>query len=145
MIHSGRKFLNLNTIITLFYFLPMAIILSLSKDMGGLLFFLIPVICLLFIQEAFYFEITDDYLIVKNIGLPFLKIRYELRDIKSIRIFNSGFKTFSTAQIKINIDNKKTIGFRSASLKKKDWQLLIQDLQERQIEIVLECDSLKLK
>lgn len=123
----------------------MAIILSLSKDMGGLLFFLIPVICLLFIQEAFYFEITDDYLIVKNIGLPFLKIRYKLIDIKSIRIFNSGFRTFSRAQIKVNIDNKKTIGFRSASLKKKDWQLLIQDLQERQIEIVLECDSLKLK
>ena len=123
----------------------MAIILPLAKDMGGLLYFLIPVICLLYIQEAFYFEITDDYLIVKNIGLPFLKIRYELRDIKSIRIFNSGFKTFSTAQIKVNIDNKKTIGFRSASLRKKDWQLLIQDLQDRKIDIVLECDSLKLK
>jgi hypothetical protein len=142
MIYSGRKILNYNTIITLFYFLPMAIIVSLSKNMGNSLFVLIPLICFLFIQEAFYFEISDEFLIVRNIGLPFLKVRYELDRIDSIKISNSGFQTFSLAQLKVNIENKRTIGFRSASLKKKDWQLLIQDLKNRQIKINLMCSIL---
>ena len=144
MIYSGRRFLNLNTIITLFFFLPLVIYASIERNVIGALFVLIPLIFLLYIQEAFYFEISQEILIIKNIGLPFLKIKYDLKKIESIRIFNSGFRTFSLAQFQINIDNKKSIGFRGASLKKKDWQLLIQDLKDRQIEIELECNNLKL-
>lgn len=145
MMYSGRRFLNFNTIITLFFFLPMVIYVSSEQNLAGSLFFLIPLICLLYIQEAFYFEINEKILIIRNIALPFLKIKYDINKIESVRISNSGFKTFSIAQLQIVSGNKKSLGFRSASLKKKDWQSLIQDLKDRQIKIDLKCNNLKLK
>jgi hypothetical protein len=93
---------------------------------------------MLFISEAFYFEITDEFLIIKNIGLPFYKIKYELKYIESIRIFNSGYRTFSIAKLQVKLDIKDSIGFKGASLRKKDWQLLIQDLENREIDIILD-------
>lgn len=138
MVYSGHKFLNFNTIVTLFLFLPFVIIMSLSDNIIGLMYFLIPILYMLFISEAFYFEITDEFLIIKNIGLPFYKIKYELKYIESIRIFNSGYRTFSIAKLQVKLDIKDSIGFKGASLRKKDWQLLIQDLENREIDIILD-------
>ena len=103
--------------------------------MNDINFFLLsfPFMYLLFTIETSYFIIDDDFFVVKYYSLPFVRIKYKLSEIESIVILKTLYRSFSQAQLQVKIHNKKSIAFRSACLKKKDWRILLDDFRTHNI------------
>jgi hypothetical protein len=100
------------------------------------LFFMIglPLFVVLVIGiKAYYFQLNQKYLIVKNHIFIHVKHKIDLEKVKVI-YFEQKFK--KEPSIKIIKDDYSMISFQSVSLKSKRWKSLIQNLKKRDISIV---------
>ncbi len=145
MIYSGNKLLNWNSIFML-VIVPIIFFVSPAPKNREVLFYgiMIPLMYLLFVSQAFYFILTQDTLIIKNYGFPFLKIQYLIADIQKIGVYNSR-RSFSKAILQIKTNKSKSFGYQGASLKIKDWQSLIKDFEQKNIEVTVDVYYLKSK
>jgi hypothetical protein len=109
------------------------------------IFLLIIIPTLFFINaiEAYYFEITEDELIIKNYMLPFLKKRYKLSEITQVQFLEMNYRSPTKAQVKVIQQDKQSMRFKATSLSIPDWKLLVNDLHERKIPVKIEAYSLK--
>jgi len=109
------------------------------------IFLLIIIPTLFFINaiEAYYFEITEDELIIKNYMLPFLKKRYKLSKITQVQFLEMNYRSPTKAQVKVIQQDKQSMRFKATSLSIPDWKLLVNDLHEKKIQVVIEVYSLK--
>jgi len=93
--------------------------------------------------QAFYFELTENELIIKNYIIPFLNFRYQQSEITQVQFLNTSGKSSSKARVKIISGDKRSIPVSAASLDTKDWQLFIDDLNARKIPIDIQSESLR--
>ncbi|TSJ40253.1 hypothetical protein FO440_10845 [Mucilaginibacter corticis] len=93
-------------------------------------------------NEAFYFELTTDKLIVKNYLLPFVNIKYNISEITGIELAGTNYRATADAALKIYHDDKNSMGFRAASLDLKTWQAFVNNLNERKIPVTVSASRL---
>jgi hypothetical protein len=143
MKYLGNRFLNYNTIlITVFY-----TIISLGTIESGnyeIPLFLTPLFYIAYITEAFYFELNKNVFLIKNYALPFFKREYKLSEVNAVLIINVGHRYRSRA-LRIVSNETKSSAYSSMRLRIKDWQLLIKDLRELNIETNVDVYELNLK
>jgi hypothetical protein len=140
MTYSGNKLFNLNNIILVLLVLFVGFIAINShplktRHFNLVLFFFVYLANA--ITQAFYFEITQDELIVKNYILPILSTAYNLSDITEIKILSTTFRSIARARLKIIRHDKVSFGFKGASLRLKDWQGIVNDLGDRKINVTI--------
>jgi hypothetical protein len=143
MTYSGNKLINVNTLFPLVCIPILLIILPINENRWLFIPAILLITYFLYMREAYYFAIEDNFLIIKNIGLPFLKIKYKLSEIESIIIADKGFRSFSKAKLRVLKNGKKSGYYRGASLKFDDWRLLIKDLQKLNVKTIVEPYMLK--
>jgi hypothetical protein len=140
MVYSGKRLFNANNGAFLFMILFCLLIIANNEVYIGIAFFFL---CLLFTaNEAFYFEITEYELGVKNYMLPFINIRYQLNEITCVELNGTRRRSTADAALKVIRDDKSSMGFKSASLNLKDWQALVNDLGGRKIAVTVSASRL---
>jgi len=147
MTYSGNKIVNANNIISvvlIFIFSVVATINANSQN-GDWYLYLIIIFFVFIITSgsAFYFEIIDNELIIKNYLLPFINIEYQLSEITQIQLLETNSKSTAKARLKVIRGDQCSISFNAASLGIKEWQLLVNDLSYKKIPIMIEAISLK--
>lgn len=141
MTYAGNRVLNLNNLI-LVIFISVGIGFFVAEPGNNFSLIIIPVAFLVTVAEAFYFEITADEFITKNYLIPFLNFRYQLNEITLVRLINAGPRSTASAAVKIIRGDKRSIGVKAASLRIKDWQLLVDDLCKKGIQVQIESNIL---
>jgi len=136
MTYVGNRIFNFNNLLVVFSILLFVAFFIFDPNYG----YLLIIVFAFFITSAmaFFFELTEDELIVKNYIIPFLNIRYKLNEITQIQFLNA--KAPAKAKVKIIQEYKQTlgIGYSAASLSVKDWKLFINDLIARKISVKVE-------
>lgn len=139
MTYSGNKLYNTNNIVLaiLILLFGAGVVGTHGSDIKFFCFVIIPFLFLINTSETFYFETTPDELIIKNYLIPFLNITYNLSEISEVKLLNTGYRSTSKARLKVIRGNKRSIGFRGASLGIQDWQELVTDLSIKKVVITL--------
>jgi len=140
MIYSGNKLFNVNNGAFIFM-LAFDVLIFVARGV----YWGAPFFVLFFIftaNEAFYFEITGEELIIKNYILPFINKAYKIIDITNIEIASTNYKATADAALKITRGDKTSMGFRSASLNLSDWQNLVNELYKLKIPTVVSASRL---
>ena len=147
MVYSGNKLINFNNITGIVLFA--LVVLFMAKDnepLNETIWVGIPVllfVLLLFILNAFYFEVTDEEVIIFNYVLPFIRIKYKLNEITEIRAQDSNNRgTTAMAFLRILRGNKKSMVFKAGSIGKNDWKDMINDLCSKQMNVVVSATAL---
>ena len=135
--------MNVNTLFPLVCIPLLLLILPISENRWLFIPAIILIPYFLYVREAYYFVIEDNFLIIKNIGLPFLNIRYKLSEIENVIIADKGWRSFSKAKLRVLKNGKKSVYYRGASLKIEDWRLLIKGLQNLNVKTIVEPYLLK--
>jgi hypothetical protein len=143
MTYSGNKLINVNTLFPLVCIPVLLLILPVNENKWLFIPAILLITYFLYMREAYYFVIEDNSLIIKNIGLPFLNIRYKLSEIESIIIADKGFRSFSKAKLRVLRNAKMSGYYRGASLKIEDWRSLIKGLQNLNVKTIVEPYLLK--
>ena len=141
MTYSGRKLFNGNNAVFVFMLAFDALIFMARGVYWGT-----PFLVLFFIftaNEAFYFELNTDELIVKNYLLPFINIRYQLSEITSVELNGTNLKSAADAALKVIRDDKSSMGFKGGALNLSDWQGIVDDLSERKIPVAVNSRRLE--
>jgi hypothetical protein len=141
LIYSGNRVLNFNNLVFVI-FIAAGVGFFMAEPNNNFSIIIIPVAFLLSVSEAFYFEITTDELITRNYLIPFLKFKYALNEITLVRLIDAGSRSTADAAVKITRGDKSSIGVKAASLKIKDWQLLVDDLCNKGIQVQIESNIL---
>lgn len=142
MTYAGNRLINANNI-TPIIFVLIVVFLNHSKPDNLLPYFVVLVGIFFTAAEAFYFEITTNELIVKNYIIPFLNIRYELNEITLVQFLETNRRSTSKARVKIIRGDKRSLPISAASLRIKDWQLFINELSAKKIQVDIQAISLK--
>lgn len=145
MTYSGNKLLNTNNAVLLILLLIFgygAFTTTNTTDKYGFFAIVVTISLLITAIEAFYFEITSDQLIVKNYILFFLNVRYNLKEITSVEILSTNGRSTALARVKIVRGEKHSMGFKSASLAKEDWQAFKNGLKETHVICVMTASRL---
>ena len=138
MTYSGNKFYNANSIafaISILLF-GVGVVSTHGSGIKFFCFVIIPLLLLVNTSETFYFETTPNELIIKNYLIPFFNIAYNLSDISEVKLLNT-YRSTSKARLKVIRGNKRSIGFRGASLGIQDWQRLVTDLSMKKVVVIL--------
>ena len=139
---AGDRILNTTNII---YGLIFLFLILRPKDSYLITGVVIAVLYIPFSMGTCYFTINADKLIVNTYALPFYKIQYPLEYVKNIVIdsppYKSPYISIACLQI-INIENDRSSFYGASSLKKRHWNKLIEELQQRQIKVSVEASSL---
>jgi hypothetical protein len=139
MIHSGNRLINQNTIFFCVFMFPFLIFQSIQMQEINFFMVLFPIMYLLFSIETSYFIIDDEFFIVKFYSLPFIRIKYKLTQIETIKISGKWYRSFSKAQLQVKMNGKKSVAFRSASMKNKHWRMLLDDLKKHNVNFNEDC------
>ncbi len=67
---------------------------------------------------------------------------YNLSEVTCIELLTTNYKATADAALQVTRDEKTSMPFRSASLDLKDWQDLVNDLNERKIPLVVSASRL---
>ena len=144
MIYAGNRLLNANNSGGIIFVVIMVILFKGNAD-NGILFIMVPAIIFFTGVAAFYFEINQDELIIKNYMIPFLNIPYRLNEITDVQFLDTGFRSTATAKVKVIRGDKRSMSYQSASLRTADWQQFVDHLTEKKIAVKIEASTLKSK
>jgi|GEM_PF-3007719 hypothetical protein len=135
MTYSGNKLYNSNNIVLLIAIVIFGAFAINEPQLKNRYIYLIMVAFTFLntILNAYYFEITQDELIVKNYMIPFLTISYSLSEITEVKLLNNAYKATTKSRLKIIRGDKRSIGFNGSSLKLIDWQEMVNDLSAKKI------------
>ncbi len=101
---------------------------------GYVIIFMFPIIMLFFFGFLFYyFQLDQNYLIIRNQIFFHVKHRVELNNIRVI-YFEQKFR--KGPSIRIIDKNYNVKSFQSVSLREKHWKLLISNLKNQNIKVV---------
>jgi hypothetical protein len=139
MTYSGNKLYNSSNIALLIAIVIFGTFAINEPQLKNRYFYLIMVAFAFLnsILDAYYFEITQDELIVKNYMIPFLNIGYNLSEITDVKLLNTGYRSTTKARVKVIRGDKRSIGFNSSSLKLVDWQEIVNDLIAKKITVTI--------
>ena len=144
MTYAGNRVLNANNSVAIVLVI-IGTVLYFEQAEDNFLFFIIPVALLITGMEAFYFELTENELIIKNYLMPFVNIHYTLSEVTQIQFLNSGPKSTADARVKIIRGDKRSIPYPGASLKTKDWEEFVDELCRKGVAVEIQAIILKSK
>ncbi len=90
----------------------------------------------LFFWRLYYFQLTEDRLIIRLHNIPWFKKTYYLKDIQKIT-FETKFKMPVCLRVFTGMDESKL--YPAATLWNKTWAQLQQDLEEKNVSAQNEC------
>ncbi len=140
MTYSGNKIFNTNNLVLVALALFWGIIIIKAPHLKAVLisFLSLSPILLNALFDSFYFEITQDELIARNYLLPFIKEAYSLNEITEIRISSTRpYGLIGRERLRVVRGRYLSPGYKSASLRLKDWQGIVNNLADKRINVVI--------
>ena len=135
VIYKGIQFINFRAIIMWLFIVPIAISLISNYNKPGIVIFLLLTAYFLvkiISWYLYYFEVSDNYLVVRNHNLFWRKDIYRLSDIGEI-VFEMPNKMPGCMRVITKDFNGKL--YRAATLSNKKWNALKDDLERKKIPI----------
>lgn len=138
--YKGNPFLSLQwvSLFTFTLILLFGCIASLIEG-ANLTFFLAGAFCIIFFlllsYRTYFFALSDDYLIIRNINFFWIKKTYLIADIKEVVLEQQSRMPTNLRVITTDFENKS---YYACTLWDKHWRRLKSGLEERNVKVRLE-------
>jgi hypothetical protein len=145
MTYSGNRVLNANNLaLVLFLVGAVTIVCTIDMDTKSVILLLLFVLLIFWVisREAFYFELIDNELIIKNYLLPFSDTCYQLSNLKEIGIIELADKKIWNAALRITDLNDEVKCFTCSCLTKNIWKMFIKDIKDRHNNVVVDVPGI---
>lgn len=135
-IYKGNLLSTFRVLFTIGFLIFLVYIVFDHTSSGDL--FVISFVAIFFIAltifQLYYFIIDGDQFVVKNQILIWAKTTFELKDIREIE-FSDRLTVGSSSAFSLRVvnNNAKSKVYRAASLDKKTWRVLLDDLKKHKI------------